>query len=209
MKRIIVAAAFAVGGFIIAAPAHAGTTCTNTYTGGTLAGPLTVPAGAFCLLNGVNVTGGGATVQPGGSLRTFANLGVRTHFAGGVNSTAAYIALHDTDVDGSVNDVRPTTNGVNPYSGAICRSSVKGALSVVNAPAGSLPFVVGSSAVDGNCLSNSGNAVTGGGSISNNQASIEVADNTFGGTLACSGNNPAPTGSGNTASSKTGQCSAL
>jgi hexosaminidase len=208
MKRVILAVALAVGGLVIAAPAHAGTTCTTTYTGGTLPGPLTVPAGAFCVLNGVDVTGG-ATVQPGGSLRTFINGATRTHFAAGVNATGAYIGLHDTDVNGSISDVRPTTNGVNPFSGGVCRTSIKGSLSVTGAVSGSLPMSIGSNPGDGFCLPNSGNTVTGGGLISNNQASINLADNTFGGTLACSGNSPAPTGSGNTAASKTGQCSTL
>jgi hypothetical protein len=48
-----------------------------------------------------------------------------------------------------------------------------------------------------------------GGQVANNSGETKLEENQFAGVLTCSNNNPPPTGSGNTAARKTGQCAAL
>jgi hypothetical protein len=109
--------------------------------------------------------------------------------------------------------------------GEICeggsgRVDVTGAVSFVNnATEIGLEAPEGQFSAYGGSISASGNTgevgvirahFAGGGSFTNNSGSeTKLEDNVFKGTLSCSGNNPAPVGSGNTAAAKTGQCAAL
>jgi len=171
--------------------------CTRTVTGDVI-GPVVVEAGeSACFAPGAQVAGA-VTVRPGGSLAV-ANARLR----GGVTADA-------------------------PNFFEICGSEIatRGqgmALHVAGAP---VPITVGqpASGCAGNrvagsmaILTNHGadlraNVISSHATISGNGFGATVlAGNTLFGTLACSGNNPAPTNAGqpNSAPSKTGQCVGL
>ena len=169
---------------------------TRTITGDFL-GPLPVNAGESVLITNARVVGP-VTVNPGGALTV-----VDSKITGGiVADMPTFFRLCGSEVSA-------------PSSGV--------ALSVTNA---GVPILIGDPAAG--CPRNrfagqvnlSGNlAVTFGGNIVSTDATMNgngpgntviKANNVFG-TLACSGNNPAPTNIGqpNVAGSKTGQCSTL
>jgi YVTN family beta-propeller protein len=169
---------------------------TRTITGDFL-GPLTVNVGESVLITNARVVGP-VTVNPGGALTVVDSKISR----GIVVDKPAFFSLCGTEVSATSPDV---------------------ALSVTNAD---VPILIGDPAAG--CPRNRfagqvdvrGNlAVTVGGNVVSNNATINengpgntvIKANHVFGTLACSGNNPAPTNIGqpNTAGSKTGQCITL
>ena len=166
---------------------------------GDLLGPVTVNAGESVLISSARVVGP-VTVNPGGALTV-----VGSQIARGITANApSFFSVCGSKVAGPT--PAPTT-----------------ALTVANAP---VPIQVGNPAsgcagnqLAGQAVVTSNLAVTFGANVVSQGATIAtngggntvVKANTLYGTLACAGNNPAPTNAGqpNTAPSKTGQCAGL
>lgn len=193
----------------------------NTFIDYTLiSGNLTVPSGAECSISNVTVTGN-VVVLPGGGLTMDAST-VRGNFTG---TTAEYIQVGTGGVSCfACNSVRPslaersyvygnaTISGTTdtPYYeafNAFCNTNVGGSLTLQRNLA---PFAVGD---DDNCYVNNqiGNSTPTVGAnmlVSNNQATVAMADVHVVKSLVCTGNNPPPTDDGgNYAQIAVGQCS--
>ncbi|MCA1843854.1 MAG: hypothetical protein LC792_11865 [Actinobacteria bacterium] len=194
----------AVAGAVVSASAAGAVTtnCTGQLSGVTV-DAVNVPSGARCtMLN--SVVNGDVTVQAGSAF-----LASSTRIVGQLSAYQATVQLTRTTVGGSVNHVQPVDFPVSESSflvkAVLCGSTVNGDYSVQGAPSFGRIFLGGSS-----CGSAGGNTVRGSLVDSNNQSSSnEVAANSIGGYLVCQGNSPAPTGGGNTAPVKVGQCAAL
>jgi hypothetical protein len=191
----------------IPASASAGV-CTGIVTGQSLGPDLVVPAGQRCQLTTSTVTGN-VLVQEGGAL-----VAVDSTITGNVVAQGATVQLVRSSVGNNVTSVRPT-NYPDPTPTApdrslvkifVCGSSIGGSLTFTDAPG------FGSIALGGSRCVNSGGSNTIGGTVldRNNVATPghEIVGNRALG-LVCSGNNLAPTGSGNTAQFKSGQCASL
>lgn len=169
---------------------------TRTVTGDVF-GPLTVGAGQSLLVSDARVAGG-VTVTPGGSLTV-----VNAQVSGGITADApAFLSLCGAWVSG-------------PAPGLALR--VTGA--PVRVQAGDPPAGCAGNRFAGQVTLTGNRAVTFGANIAYHSVAIDnngpgntvVKANTISGTLACAGNTPAPTDSGqpNSAGAKTGQCAAL
>ena len=194
----------AVAGAVASASAAGAVTtnCTGQLSGVTV-DAVNVPSGARCtLLN--SVVNGDVTVQAGSAF-----LASNTQIAGQLSAYRATVQLSRTTVGGSVSHVQPVDFPISENNfltkAVLCGSTVNGDYSVQGAPSFGRIFLGGSS-----CGTAGNNTVRGSLVDSNNQAtSNEVAGNSIGGYLVCQGNSPAPTGGGNTAPVKIGQCAGL
>jgi FG-GAP-like repeat/Bacterial Ig-like domain (group 3)/FG-GAP repeat len=177
-----------------------GTTCNGTYTG-TFHGGITVSPGQDCgfVSGGVN---GGITNDGGTVSLTDATVN------GGVTNNSGDLTLTGASVNGSV-----TVNGGviaigagTSIHGNVTISGLSGSSSVCGAAMTGTVTVGPNTAplVFGNPPSCAGNSIKGGITFNGN-SSVAVFANTMSGTLACTGNTSI-TGGGNTANSKTGQC---
>ncbi len=190
--------------------------CNNTALGATTVnGNLVVPAGAFCDLSGTRVTGNatvsaGPASQPTSLLLDNAsvvagNVAVQrnSQFAefngssvgGNVECNNCQVAdVHDSSVGGNL-DLNGVSQGADTSN-----SRFGGNLRIQNG--------VDTSAF-GYALSN--NSVGGSLNFDNNTTAgpSTITGNTIASNLSCSGNQPPPTGAGNTAKHKTGQCAGL
>jgi hypothetical protein len=176
-----------------------------------IAGNLTVPAGAFCDLNGTHVTGN-ATVErssdPNNPAGLLLDLGARVDgnvhveqsgqlaafggsvVGGNLQCDGCEVAdLHDSTVSGNFHD-----NGLS-QGADISRSRIGGNLLVQN----------GFDLV-GFGYAFTGNSVGGNFEFLQNTGASNISGNTIGQNLDCKGNTPPPTGAGNTADHKQGQC---
>src|SRR5579862_2158048 len=165
----------------------------------TLNGNFTVPTGAPCTLTDTTITGNvmlgqGATLTlNGGSVAG----NVQGQGASGLTLTPDSSG-NGTHVGGNV-QIQGATGNPN----VICGATIGGNLQVLN---GSAPAWIGKV---GSC--GSGNTVNGNALVLNNRVSGQpaaaIVGNTMHGILLCQNNSLAPTGSGNTAAVKLGQCS--
>ena len=196
------------------------TMCTTTL-GPITVGNLVVPAGAVCVLNGTRVNGnvtvasGDGTLESGGDLETppatdgvgptisgnvvveadgIAVLRVSTLVRGNYQcNQCSYADLHSATVKGNFQD-----NGL--LEGAFLDGgTIGGNLEIVNSFGGGFSFAVSGFSVGGNLLFE-GNL---------GQPSSDISTNTIKGNLQCDGNTPPPTGAGNSAKQKLGQCAGL
>ena len=196
------------------------TMCTTTL-GPIMVGNLAVPAGAVCVLDGTRVAGnvtvqsGNGTVESGGVLTTTtASVGVGPTINGNVIVEAdgiavlrvsalvkgnyqcnqcSYADLHGATVKGNFQD-----NGM--LEGAFLDGgTIGGNLEIVNSFGGTFGFSVSGFSVGGNLLFE-GNL---------GEPSSVISTNTIKGNLRCDGNTPPPTGAGNSAKQKLGQCATL
>ena len=215
MRRIllgVMGAALIAGSGALIVPASAATTCKGQQLGGALSGPVTVPAGATCILTADNVSGS-VNVNPGGRLWIRDNSTIN----GSVNSDQA-----GTD----------TTNGDIPFSVEICNSHITGSVNITRATSnvwvGDPDIGCDGNTIDGSVTLNSNDvgpelinniiksSVTvnsNHGSTHDEDQSAEVAGNTITGSLNCAGNDNgvSPDESSppsNKAASKNGQCRA-
>jgi len=105
----------------------------------------------------------------------------------------SYADLHSSTVTGNFQD-----NGL--LEGVFFDSNtIGGNLAIVNSFGGGFGFSLSRSSVGGN-MSFEGNL---------GEPSSDISMNTITGNLQCDGNTPPPTGAGNSANKKLGQCAAL
>ncbi len=157
-------------------------TCLNVSLGAQTYANVVVPSGARCLLLGTRLSG---------------NLELRS---------GASVDVSDAAIDGNLQGVVP--GGVQVSGGYI-----KGSVQVDRGQAVTL---VGTS-IDGSVQLNAGLGllwlqnlhVNGSIQLFDNRGGATLNDNVMSGNLQCTGNLPAPTGAGNQASSKEGQCRTL
>jgi hypothetical protein len=141
----------------------------------------------------------------------------------GVSGTnAGYVLVFSSQIDGGLS-VAGSRNGL----GFLCDSVVGGGVSVSGTTSSDFPLTIGDPANDcaGNQITSGGlslsdnktNGIVKGNSIDRNASvggnssptPFDISDNSIVGTLNCNGNTPAPTGSGNAAAKKQGQCVGL
>jgi hypothetical protein len=158
---LVVAGAFALA----PGAAQAAVTCNGSPTG-TLAGPVTVPNGATCNLNGVTVNGN-VTVQPGGTLN--AN---NTRINGNLASNGGSVFFSCGWISGSVTIQNAPYAGGND-SVSIRDTEIGGAVKLLT-NSGDVTF--------------DGNTVGGATTVSGNCGDVEITDNTFRGSLAVTNN---------------------
>ncbi len=172
--------------------------CTRSLSGDVV-GPVTVGgAESVCITNARVI--GPVTVDPGGALTVNGS-----RITNGVLATApSYFSLCGSQVAAPVGSsdrgvvvtgARSPARVGDPAMGC-AGNRVAGDVSLTGATTG---------------LTVGGNAVSGNVTVSNNPSLAIVKANTIFATLACAGNSPSPTNSGqpNAAAAKTGQCAAL
>ena len=176
--------------------------CNGSMSFAAVTGNLRVKKGASCTLTDSSVDGN-VSVDGGGSL-TLNGVTV----GGNVGTQGSPVSLvqdatgSPTIVDGNVEIANTPAGPAN----VICGAMIDGNLNVHNNNATSW---IG---VGGTCTT--GNSIGGNAQVSNNKVSggpsAVVGGNTIGKNLNCNGNNPAPTGGGNTVSgNNNGQCAGL
>jgi len=190
------------------ASASGSTRCNNQTLGAvTVSGNLVVPAGAFCDLEGTHVTGSADVARTGGLL---AENGATIDGSVSVDHNAQFAAFSGATVGGSIEcdgcqvaDVQDSTvkGSLTDNSltmGAFIKNShFGGSLLIRDSVDGGFGFSLASNSVGGNLTFN------------DNSGSSTISGNTIGHTLSCRGDTPPPTGAGNTAASKKGQCAGL
>ena len=205
---VVLVAAAIVG---TANPSGAAVTCAESHTGETLVGPVTVPAGAMCVLFGSRVEGS-VSVGAGGMVR----LRDGSTVTGNIVTNGGGIQVHASSVGGNVQAQAPV--GIQPFHPfVLCESTFDGTVTVRSAPGSALHDTVrigdtGFSDCDG------GNRIRGSLTVSSNTVidtdvnspdELVIQNNVIGGSITCLGNTPAPTVTGNTVTgAKVGQCSA-
>jgi hypothetical protein len=145
-----------------------------------------------------------------------------THVTKGLTgSEAGYVLIFSSQLDRGLNLV-DSRNGL----GFLCATAVGGGVTVSGTTSSDFPITIGDP--DGDCV---GNRIKGDLSLTQNQAQgivransidrnvtvsdnpsptpFDISNNTIGGTLACFGNAASPTGGGNSAKQKLGQCARL
>lgn len=164
------------------APGPGDVTCTGVL-GAVTVDNVTVPPGATCTLNGTQVNGN-VDVQPGATLNT---------------NGASVAGNIQADGSGSINLSGGTVGGNVQLQG-------KGPVLISNLTINGDVDLQGTS---GGSSSLASNQVNGNFKVDSHTGGINISTNTIGGNLDCVNNSPAPTGGGNTAASKVGQCSTL
>ncbi len=186
---------------------------TMTFSGGTLGGNVNVNGGTLILTNGTTVSGN-VQMQPGSTLtvNTGSSVGGNVQLAGtgAVNVTGGTVGGNLQLSNGAVFNIGP---------GAVMQGQVQ----LSNTPAGRpTSTMCGASVaknvqIDGNASpvfigstpACAGNTIAGQVQIQSNTAAIRVFGNMISKQLQCSSNTGGITGGGNTASGKSGQCSAF
>jgi HYR domain/Putative Ig domain len=189
-------------------PPASGNTCNGVY-GGNFNGNLTVSSGQVCTFISGNVSGN-VTVAPGGSFQlNGANTIGNVHLHGGGN-----LLLNGATVGGNVQITGGGTFTIGP--GTV----INGNLQIQNIPLGGghnqicgatirgdLHLHNNGTAVDIGANGCGGNFIGGNLQVQNNSAAVDIFGNTIGGNLQCGKNSPPPSGGGNSAMAKQGQCS--
>src|SRR5215831_11079916 len=216
---VLVSVAVALTTAGITSAGQAATVCTTTL-GPITVGNVVVPAGAHCVLDGTSVAGnvtvqsGNGTLESGGILTTStASAGAGPTINGNVVIEAdgiadvrfalvrgnhqcngcSYADLHSSIVKGNFQD-----NGL--LEGVFFDfNTIGGNLEIVNSFGGGFGFSISHSSVGGN-LQFEGNL---------GDPFSDISTSAIKGNLQCDGNTPAPTGSGNSAKQKLGQCAGL
>jgi hypothetical protein len=206
-------------GVAVAAPTHAlaanETSCNNQTLGPvTVTGNLVVPAGAFCDLVGTHVTGNATAEagppEPSNPTGLFSD-GAMIDGNVSVNEHAQFAAFDGSTIGGNVDctkcevaDVNESTVKGNLEDNAITEgafitnSQLGGNVHIHN---GTDFFNVGFN-VDGNTIGE--NLI-----FSQNTGSSDISGNTITQNLHCNDNTPPPSGGGNIANHKQGQCASL
>jgi len=208
----VVATSLVVATGATSAFAESGYECRDQALGPvTIVGNLNVPAGAFCDLNGTQVTGN-ATVerspdpnnpaglaldvgaQVGGNVQVelngqFVAFGGST-VGGNVQCETCQVAdLHNSSVKGNFHD-----NGLS-QGADIAGSSIGGNLLVQQGvDVYGFGYAFASNSIGGNF------------EFIGNTGASTITGNTIGGNLDCKGNTPPPVAAGNTAQKQQGQC---
>jgi hypothetical protein len=189
--------------------------CENQALGPvTIDGNIVVPSGAFCDLNGTHVTGN-ATVESGppepsnptgltsnaatidGNVLVQRNAQFAAFTGSNIGGNVRCNQCEVADIQGSTVEGSLEDNGVS--EGAFIRNSHFG---------GNLRIQDGTDffnthfAIDGNTI---GDSLV----FNRNTGVSDISTNTVDASLTCRDNTPPPTGAGNTAEHKRGQCAAL
>jgi hypothetical protein len=206
---VSVAAALTTAGIAAAG----GTACTGTLGAVTVDDNLVVPAGAQCVLKGTHVTGN-VTVQAGADPGQGLTVNTNATIDGNVmTQTGRSTSVQDSTIGGNYKcnqcfyaDLNGSTVGGNfqdngLMDGIFASNNTIGGNVEIHTSLGGGPAVG---------FSLDSNSVGGNFQFSNNSGGpIDISANTIKGNLLCQGNTPDPTGSGNAAKMKQGQCSGL
>jgi hypothetical protein len=176
-------------------------------TGTVVTGNIEVPSGAFCDLNGAHVTGsatveskGGLALDVGAMIDGNVTIERNGQFAargssvigGDVKCHACAVAdLNSSTVNGGLVD-NGLTQGV-----LISNSHVGGSLLILGSRDAGFGFSISSTSVGSDLK------------FDKNKGTSTISGNTITNSLVCNGNRPPPSGSGNTAATKSGQCAHL
>jgi len=183
----VFALALAISALLAVAPAAQAEerVCRGTI-GTTTVDNLLVPQGATCTLNGTRVEG---TVQVQRNATLFAN-GIRVK--GNVQSEGFknIVLRRDSVVVGSVQ----LENGLAGGSGRVLNTRINGDLQFFQNEARMVAR---------------GNTILAHFQANQNKGGLVIKDNRIAENLQCQSNNPPPTGGGNTAGEKEGQCARL
>jgi hypothetical protein len=196
------------------APVHAAANggafvCKNqSLVGGTISGNLVVPTGAYCDLSGTHVTGN-ALVQPKGGLlsdnASSIDGNVRLQNNGQFAEFNGSKVGRDVRCDHcAVADAQSSTIG-----GSLLDDGISQGAFIRNDQIGGNLVIWGGRTVPNGPFDIEGNTIGSNLGFFNNRGSSTISNNAISETLACSGNQPPPAGSGNTAEQKKGQCASL
>jgi hypothetical protein len=212
--RMVVAAVLPLSAAIVKAPTAFAEDrqCPGTLSAG-MFDNIVVPAGVNCSIND-SIIKGSLRILPGAGI-----VDVRTTEIGGNVQGDSFNSfdLHASIVQGSVQLKQHQTNV------QVCNTRVAGDLRVEegrggrieigNPPSCAANQIGGSVRIEKNTITTqswvSANRVASDLRVLDNRGPISIIANQVGETLLCLNNAPAPTGSGNTANRKEGQCSAL
>ena len=163
--------------------------CSGAYTGTTVTGSVIVPPGATCSFSGGTIRGA-VIVQAGARFTASNSLAV---FGAILAQGAASVSIDQVKANGPIRLMNVTG------ASSVCRSSASDIIAMFNSGA----VTIGAPACAG------GNTLAGSLQAQLNAGALKISNNKMNGPLLCLGNSPAPTGSGNAASVKLGQCAAL
>lgn len=216
-KNLIVLVGVALLGVLTVAPlAMAGTTeCTSNLTG-PITGNVDVPAGATCFVGEGKITGN-VTVE-GALVVLFSTI---TGNLQGNHAAGLFVGF--TTINGNLQADQTSGDAALFPASLVCGSTIHGDVQIQGSGAGA-PWVIGDicgpNAIGGN-LEFHNNAAPGnilGNTVGNNlqfnnnvTATVagDISGNTITGNLACQNNVQPPTGTGNKAKQKSGQCAAF
>ncbi len=202
LKKVFCAALALSAVFSLAASARAQTTCSGTQATN-VPYNLLVPKGVTCTLDGITVTGS-VTVEPGGCLIVGQASAPATVGGNIIASDAACVSIgFGSSVGGNVTALGTTGNPSGYKFNFLCNSLIGGSLSIESSTSRA-NWCIGYTGSP--CACAAGNNIIGNLTFDNNKGAINnISDNTIGSNLTCL-NNTSPSGSGNTASRKLGQC---
>jgi hypothetical protein len=207
---IAVSAALARSATVVGASSTT-TQCNNqTFTAMTISGNINVPKNAFCDLVNSHVTGG-ATVENSGGLSLDQASSIATNVQ--LLRNAQLGEFNGSIVGGSVRCERcsavfafsSSTVGGNVVEDAATQGAIIKNVHI----GGNLVIHESVDTVDTPAYDVETNTIGGNLQFDDNRGSSTFVNNAITGTMSCEGNHPPPTGSGNTASAKRGQCASL
>jgi hypothetical protein len=180
----------------------------------TIHGNLVVPTGALCELSGTHVTGN-ATVTSGppepSEPTALSAKGATIDGNVKVQANAQFLASAGTTVGGTLHcthcevaDVQGST-----VKGSVQDKAVSEGAFIQNSEIGGNLQIQNGSDFFGTGFHIATNTIAGSMTFSNNTGASDISNNHIQGSLKCKGNSPPPTGTGNTAQAKSGQCAAL
>jgi hypothetical protein len=221
MRKTVVATAAILAAVAIWAPAASAqepapepTRCDGTLTG-FIAGDALVPFLRNCVIQNAFVTGDVTTQVRARSLRI-----ERAIVLGNVScDDCGRIELTRAAIGGAVEVQEPSSGarvcrslvggnadfigvGSATTSGVVLGDTASGCSGSLFGQTLTVRFSLGASSIERNLVSRDA-------LIESNRGGVAVSSNVVGGSLTCNGNDPAPTGGGNLASEKVGQCAEL
>jgi hypothetical protein len=172
---------------------------------------VTVPAGAFCDLNGTHVTGNVTverTTDPNNPAGLAMDVGARVDGNVHVELNGQFAAFGASIVGGNVQcdtcqvaDLHDSTVQGNLHDNALSQGT-----RIRNSHIGGNLLVLNSVDTVAFGYQFSGSSIGGNFEFSHNTGASNISGNAIGQNLNCEGNTPPPTGAGNTAHNKQGQC---
>jgi hypothetical protein len=185
--------------------------CNNqTLTGATVHANIVVPKKAFCDLINSHVTGNAKVLNTGGL-----SLDSASSISGDVNlqTNATFALFNGSSVGGSVQCqqcAQAFSLGGSTVAGNFVQQGVTQGTIIQNSTiGGTLNIYNSSDTIDNPAFDVESNSIGGNFTFNHNTGSTLFANNTIANTFSCHGNNPPPTGTGNTAPHKQGQCATL
>ncbi len=180
----------------------------------TISGNLIVPSGALCELNGTHVTGN-AVVKSGppepSEPTALSSHGATIDGNVKVEQNAQFAAFSKTTVGGNLHcaqcevaDLHESTLNGNLVDNAVSEGAF-----IQNSQIGGNLQIHRGTDFFGTGFHIDMNTIAGNMGFDQNNGTSEILNNHIQGNLRCHGNTPPPTGAGNTAKSKGGQCEAL